>query len=168
MPTAIRLALAAASSTASARGLLGSSRRAWAAVVSASSFHTVDHTQTPKTSARMSQPISGAARPVPATAAAVPPATPAARDTSSFVPAVDTRGTFGRSADSGCITSACQPASLSRAGAAPAPRRGLPLAIAAWLIRWLTAGDRPARRHRDPACRPRPHTCGCRESRPWL
>src|SRR6185437_11072939 len=114
MPTAIRLAIAAASITTSARPLLGSSRPAWPAVVSASSLHTVDHTHTPKTSARMSQPINGAARPVPATAAAVPPATPAARDTSSFVRAVDTRGTFGPSADSGCIASGCQPAARRR------------------------------------------------------
>ena len=77
IPTAVRLAAAAPSSITSIRPLLGSLRRAWLAVDSASSLQIVDHNHTPKTSARMSQPTSGAARPAPAGAVAVPPASPA-------------------------------------------------------------------------------------------
>jgi hypothetical protein len=60
---------------------------------------------------QISLPNAKQLRDVPA---AVPPAAPAARDTSSFVRAVDTRATLGRSADSGCIASGCQPVARQR------------------------------------------------------
>jgi len=92
-PTAARLAIAAPSSTRCAWSRLGSSRVAWLAVACASSLQTADHTHPQKTTARMSHPISGAARPAPATAAAVPAAIAAPKDTGSFVRAnVNVRG----------------------------------------------------------------------------
>src|ERR1035437_6778393 len=103
-PTAIRLATAAPSRITSARSRPGFSLWAWLAVDFASSLHTVDHTQAQKTTARMSQPIKGADRPAPTTAATAPPTMAAPRDTSSFVRAeVDNRGTTGWLAESRCI-----------------------------------------------------------------
>ncbi len=107
-PTAIRLAIAAPSSTTPARSALGSSLLAWLAVVSGVSLHTVAHTHAQNTSARMSHPISGTSGPAPINAAATPTTIAAPSDTSSFVRANDPRGTGGRSADPGCMTSGWQ------------------------------------------------------------
>ena len=70
---------------------LMSLRRARPAAVAASSLHAVEDTHTPKTSAKVSQPFNGAAQSRRPTQRPVPPATPAARNTSSFVRVVDTR-----------------------------------------------------------------------------
>jgi hypothetical protein len=84
------------------------------------SLHTVDHTHPQKTSEKTSQPINGAARPAPATAAAALATAAPAKDTSSFVRAeVDPGGTAGWFA-SGCMAPGWQ-SSAPNAGSARHP-----------------------------------------------
>ena len=78
-------AIAAPSTTRSAKSWLGSSRLASDSAEAGATLHTVDHTQAPYPRARMSHPISGPAPPAPASGVAATPAIPAPNETSSFV-----------------------------------------------------------------------------------